>query len=94
MKTPVVFRVWKREGGVLALFPTLPADIGGFLCSSYEHVGQHGSADYFLCIQSTRLATPGEYEPLRAELERIGYALRIVKRVSYVMHHQRRTAFV
>ncbi len=91
MKTPVVFRVWKRGGGVLALFPNLPADVRGILCSSYSHVGQHGAADYYRCVQSTRPAIPDEYGPLVAELERIGYVLRTIKRASYVMHHQRRT---
>lgn len=91
MKTPVVFRVWKQGGGVLALFPTLPSNIGGSLCVSYESVGQHGGADYHGCVQLTRPATPDEYGPLWAELEQcIGYALRVVKRASYAMH-QRRT---
>jgi len=88
MKTPVVFRVWP-EGGVLALLPTLPADVRGTLCSSYATVGQHGGADYALCVKETRPATPDEYRPLMAELERIGYALRVVQRASYTMHQVR-----
>ena len=40
--TVVVFRKWKTNGDIIALFPELPADNEGYLCDSYEHVGQHG----------------------------------------------------
>lgn len=78
--TKVVFRVWKKQGTVLALFPEQPDDVLGKYCSSYEHIGQHGGADYVHCIQATRPATPEEYADLKAELESIGYNLKIVKR--------------
>ena len=93
MRTPVVFRVGQQEGEVFALFPTLPADDPGSLCEAYESIGQHGAAHYSHCIQSSRPATPDEYAPLAAELERIGYSLQIVKRASPTMHHQRKTYF-
>mgnify|MGYP001599051550 CR=1 FL=1 len=81
--TAVVFRVWNQWAGnrslyVFALFPEI--DEGGGLCSSYEHVGQHGAADYQGCIARTTPATPAEYADLRAELEGLGYNLRIMKR--------------
>ena len=38
--TKVVFRKWYGEGGgILALFPEMPADIYGHTCGSYEHIG-------------------------------------------------------
>ena len=77
-KTVVVFRVWRKGGDVLALFPL--EDGGRGLCMSYQHVGQHGAADYGLCIGRTRPATPAEYSDLAAELREIGYELRIVRR--------------
>jgi len=44
-KTIVVFRRWRApHSGVIALFPAL-AENGG-CCQSYEHIGQHGAADY------------------------------------------------
>lgn len=70
-KTPVVFRVWNKgdSSDTIALFPTEPAGMNGELCSSYEHVGQHGGADYEGVISQTRPATPDEYADLRKELE-------------------------
>ena len=77
--TKVVFRCWK-DGDVLALFPELLADNHGQLCDSYEHVGQHGAADYHGCLQQTRPAKPKEYVALEMELKQIGYTLRIIQR--------------
>ena len=48
--------------------------------NSYMHVGQHGGADYKGVVQSTKLATESEYSDLKAELESIGYDLKIVKK--------------
>ena len=86
--TRVMFRHWpKSQGaGIIALFPDIPSDPVGRYCLSYEHVGQHGGADYHGMIGSTRPATPGEYEPLRQELESIGYDLKIQSRRSYGRH--------
>jgi hypothetical protein len=86
-KTKVVFRVWKGTsgkgfaGGVIALFPEL--DEGNGFCSSYEHIGQHGGADYAGVIRATRPAAPFEIEPLKQELELIGYNLSIKSRRFY-----------
>lgn len=76
-KTVVVFRVW-HNGDVIALFPN--EDAGNGLCSSYEHVGQHGGADYVGVVSLTRPAKPGEYRELATELRRIGYKLVIRSR--------------
>ena len=73
MKTVVVFRMWRGKGGTaIALFPVLGADENG-RCESYEHVGQHGAADYDLVMSKTRPAKPSEYKDLLCELQRIGY---------------------
>lgn len=76
---PVVFRKWS-DGGIIALFPNLPGSPG--YCSSYEHLGQHGSADYYYVLSRTTPAKPSEYAPLKRELESIGYTLRVVKRAT------------
>lgn len=75
----VIFRKFKKEGDVIALFPNIPADHKGN-CMSYQHVGQHGAADYRGCIKSTVPATPEEYNGLEKELRNIGYDLVIRKR--------------
>ena len=78
-KTVVVFRMWKAEPRTcLALFPAIEAGAG--LVQSYDHVGQHGGADYVHCIQMTHPAKPEEYAGLMRELESIGYNLVIRKR--------------
>ena len=75
-KTKVVFRVWGKghghtRGAVIALFPEEEAGRGH--CNSYEHVGQHGSAEPVGLIQRTKPAKPAEYADLMAELKNIGY---------------------
>ena len=75
---PVVIRVWRSDADdVFALFPVLPADNYGYLCTSYQHVGQHSSADYDLCVRKSRPATAEEARPLLTELRKIGYNPRI-----------------
>lgn len=78
MKTKVIFRIFK-QGDVLALFPeekeTRPGEV-----LSYQHIGQHGAADYGHCIRITRPASVEEYAPLKRELESLGYELDIRKK--------------
>lgn len=82
-KTVVIFRVWRKEGTVIALFPDIDGD--GH-CSSYKHVGQHSPADRFspadykLVVSKTRLATPEEYADLFKELDHAGYNLAVRQR--------------
>ena len=65
----VVFRL-ESDGGVLAVFPSIPADYqGSMLC--YAHIGQHsGCSDSYYC-HSTKPATPEQYAPLLNELRGI-----------------------
>lgn len=78
-KTKVVFRVWP-DGDVIALFPQIPADLHGYMCQSYMHVGQHGAADTDISAGQTRLATPKEFIKLKRELRQRGYNLQVGKR--------------
>jgi hypothetical protein len=78
-KTKVIFRKFS-DGDIIALFPEIVANARGD-CESYMHIGQHSGADYFHIISTTELATPEEYEGLRAELtDYVGYNLEVVKR--------------
>ena len=89
-KTKDVFSKWPN-GDIFALFPEVPADINGDLCSSYEHCGQHGGADYFLCIAKSTPAFPSEYATLKTELEEIGYCLYVVLQSIPRDHDNRRS---
>jgi len=87
--TEVVFRKWRPAiakkfygADIIALFPYEIESIKGEV-NSYEHVGQHSGADYQSCIQRTTPATPEEYAELKAELESLGYNLKVVKRRNY-----------
>jgi hypothetical protein len=81
-RTPVLFRVAKSgdyKNVVDAFFPTHTGTNDPWVCGVYAHSGQHGttSKHYY---ETTRPATPDEIEPLRKELESIGYKLEICKR--------------
>jgi hypothetical protein len=86
----VVFRRWRDCGSIIALFPALPADLYGEYCDAYEHVGQHGGADYFGVIQQTTPCSSEQSADLATELRRIGYVLRPRRRASRVHHDARR----
>jgi hypothetical protein len=76
-KTKVVFRRY-TDTDIIALFPE--EDAGNGWCQSYMHIGQHSAADYNGVVRATKPATHEEYDPLRRELESIGYNLTIRKR--------------
>lgn len=87
-KTPCIFRKFKN-GDIIALFPTeLGTNDPYGDCLSYMHIGQHGAASIFI-TRDTKLAKPAEYKALKQELERIGYNLRIIERMTY-QHTQER----
>jgi hypothetical protein len=77
--TVVIFRKW-RNGDIIALFPEISTDVHNWFCQSYEHVGQHGSADYSGVVYNTVPATPDEYCNLLQELKAIGYDDLIVRK--------------
>ena len=79
-KTKVIFRKWKDNGQIIALFPE-NTDRRKLTVSSYGHLGQYADADYNGVISLTTLAREEEYKDLLAELKSIGYEnLRILKK--------------
>jgi hypothetical protein len=82
--TKVIFRRWpKSQGdGIIALFPEIPSDLEGRFCLSYEHVGQHGGADYRAVIRMTKPVRgfSTRLEKLMEELQGRGYNLKIIHR--------------
>lgn len=84
-KTDIIFRYDLTKGfkgTILALFPHEVWDRSGNV-TSYLHVGQHGAADYRICIRASRPATPEEYNVLKKELEDRGYNINVVKKQNY-----------
>jgi len=77
-KEIVIFREYP-DGEVLALFSEIPGSTP-YRCLSYLHVGQHGDADYDICLHRTKLAMEEDYYELKKELEMIGYNLKIRKK--------------
>jgi len=90
--TPVIFRAFRDNGEVIALFPTLPGGRRPWEILSYMHVGQHGTADYFALTAPapgggwssapTRPATALDYEDLYRELTALGYNLSVRQKFS------------
>jgi len=91
-KTIVVFRRWRKSQvasqSVIALFPEI--EHRWPLCSSYEHVGQHGGADYTgvisvtkPCYSSPFTAWADDVRALYAELTGLGYNLVVRQRYNH-----------
>ena len=71
--TKVIFRKC-NDGDIIALFPYEACNSFPSQCSSYEHIGQHGAADYSFVIDNSKPAKREEYEELLKELaDLIGY---------------------
>ena len=74
MTDVVILRRWRAAPrSVIALFPAMPGEHGRI--NSYEHVGQHGEADYLRVVAQTEPVDVGdpEAQDLLAELRAIGY---------------------
>jgi len=80
--TDVIFRRWRSgDQEPLALFPGVLADDKGN-CSSYQHTGQHGAADYLhvMCATTPAYLCDKDVAALAHELDGIGYTLHQVTR--------------
>ena len=89
-ETKVIFRTFKDDNRVIALFPEELGTNDLSTCLSYMHVGQHGNASVFL-VDDTRPSTESELKPLYDELtNHVGYNLKIVKRFTRNMYHVRK----
>lgn len=80
-QTVVIFRKYK-DGDIIALFPCLKET--DYCCTCYQHIGQHGVADFIIVRTMTKPATPEEYSDLFEELtHHFGYNLKVQKKASY-----------
>jgi hypothetical protein len=77
----IILRRWP-DGQLIALFPNIAATQG--LIQAYEHIGQHGAADYMLVIGKTLPVSYSRNDPERdvfiKELKQIGYTPRFRRR--------------
>lgn len=79
--TRVVFRIFPKGCGVIAVFPDEKWDAKGNL-ASYMHIGQHGACSPDIA-SITRPATEAQYAPLLQELQRVGYEnIKVCKRIT------------
>jgi len=87
-ETPVVFRVWKKTGIVVALFPTDPGTTAGFDCACFDV--SHGIASIKSIMKHTRAATPDEYAEVKRTLEETyEYRLKVHQRITPAMDEVR-----
>jgi hypothetical protein len=85
--TEVIFRKYKPshnfgvEGEILAIFPYSICNINGNV-DCYQHIGQHGEANYHHCINTLTVpATEEESKELKKELENgFGYNFKVLKK--------------
>ena len=86
VKTRVIFRKFKTTESIVAIFPELTypkyTSKRGFVMD-YMFIGQHGECDYNTIMKMTTIATPKEYDILKAVLEDIGYGVEIVTQKEY-----------
>jgi len=78
----VIFRRWKDTQTIIALFPEIPEGNRLQYVQSFEHIGQHGAADYQIVLNQTIPAklSESDVQDLIRELESRGYTLRVGKR--------------
>ena len=83
--TEVIFRVDKTKSFKGTIFALIPYDIQtkNGLISSYQHIGQHSSADYNHCIKSSKPATEIKYTQLKNEMESLGYNIKVITKRNY-----------
>lgn len=80
-QTKVMFRKWKDNGQIDAIMPELPGTNDPATMTCYAHIGQHSTGDSTWYLDTTVPATPSEYSDLKAELESIGYNVKVIKRM-------------
>lgn len=83
---PVIFRIEKKGGAVVAVFPTLfyHGKERWYEVWCYAHVGQHSEMNYTYYQFETKPATEKQYAKLLKELEGQGYRnLKVYKKWLY-----------
>ena len=82
--TEVIFRVDTTKDFKGTVFALLPYEIErNGTVTSYQHVGQHSTADYNHCVKTSKLAKESEYTDLKKEMESLGYNIKVIKKRNY-----------
>jgi hypothetical protein len=83
--TEVMFRYDTTKGFKGTIFAVLPHQVDTLQgdVTTYQHVGQHSTGDYNVCLQQSRPATEAEFADLKKEMENLGYNLKVVKKRNY-----------
>lgn len=84
-KTDVMFRVDTTKdfkGTVFAVLPHNVETIFGDI-ATYQHVGQHSIGNYQTCLTQSRPANELESADLKAEMESLGYNIKVVKKQTH-----------
>jgi hypothetical protein len=68
------------KGNVTAVFPYLQHSKESDYIEAYTREGQHHACSREWVLSNSRPSTEIEYADLKAELENIGYNLRVIKR--------------
>lgn len=88
----VLFRVDQDNGEIVAVFPDIPGTNDPYQMLCYAHVGQHNACSMDWFYEYTEKAKEGEYQPLKKELELLGYNLAIRSRMTQRMLENRKKA--
>lgn len=93
--TKVIFRKFKDNGDVIALFPQVAFNENYYNdCESYMRIGQHGPCSISNIASITSAASAQEYKSLFNELVSIGYDdLKIFKKINYADYKARKAAY-
>ena len=81
-KTVMIIRKW-ADGEYIAIMPYELGTYSPYTCMSYMHIGQHGSCDPMIVMNTkhTNNDDSQAYRDFIAELESIGYNLDIRKHI-------------
>ena len=94
-KTEVIFRQFKDDNSIIALFPYEIETFCG-LINSYMHIGQHGTADIAIIYDTKPVSVfkiQEAYDLYNELTNDVGYDLIVKKKISYRKFSRKLTEF-
>jgi hypothetical protein len=80
MSLDVIYRISRKTGEIVAVFPEVPTDISGKFCKCYSSLSRFGSVDYTDLSHKTKIAVSKDYNRVHDTLLGLGYCLNIVSK--------------